>query len=81
MQTFATITQKGQVYIPKTIRTKFGLKPYSKVNFEDRDEFIVIKPVKTTDEMLGFVTSAKSYSDAEYKQAVQSALKEKFSKK
>jgi AbrB family looped-hinge helix DNA binding protein len=40
------ITSKGQVTIPQAVREKAGLRPFSEVTFEVRDNGdVVIKPV------------------------------------
>ena len=44
MKQEATITEKGQVTIPKVIRDKLGLKKGTKVYFELRGEEAVILP-------------------------------------
>lgn len=41
----ATVTQKGQVTIPKKFREKLGIKPYDKVNFEEKEGYLKITPV------------------------------------
>lgn len=43
MQIITTITQKGQVTLPKKIREKFGLRPYKKVFIETSGDSIKIK--------------------------------------
>lgn len=41
-----TLSEKGQIVIPKDIREYLGLKPGSEIVFEMKDEEIVIKPRK-----------------------------------
>lgn len=43
--TVSTISSKGQVVIPKSIRTIYDLKPNSKVIFEIKENAIVMKPL------------------------------------
>ncbi len=40
----ATITQKGQVTIPASIRKLLNLEPYGKVSFEVKDQQVLLKP-------------------------------------
>jgi len=40
-----TITQKGQITIPKKFREKFNIKPYSKLHLETARDHIKITPV------------------------------------
>jgi AbrB family looped-hinge helix DNA binding protein len=44
----STITRKGQVTIPKTIRDRLGVKEGEKVLFVMRGEEVVLKVVKGT---------------------------------
>jgi len=41
-----TLSEKGQIVVPKDIREYLGLKPGSEIVFEIRDKEIVIKPRK-----------------------------------
>lgn len=44
-----TLTSKGQVTIPKSIRDRLGLKPGHQVEFvADREGRVMVKPVVTT---------------------------------
>ncbi len=40
------ITTKGQVTIPQEIRERLGLLPHTEVDFEVRDDVVVLKKVK-----------------------------------
>jgi AbrB family looped-hinge helix DNA binding protein len=44
MGQMATISSKGQVVIPATIRKKYGLKAGSKVSINDRDGHFTVTP-------------------------------------
>ncbi|MBI4004861.1 AbrB/MazE/SpoVT family DNA-binding domain-containing protein [Candidatus Roizmanbacteria bacterium] len=44
MQFTTTVTQKGQVTIPKHLRERFGIRPYDTVLVEQSKTNIVIKP-------------------------------------
>ncbi len=48
-----TITQKGQVTIPKKFREKFDLWPYSKVYIETGKDYIKITPAKDILDLAG----------------------------
>lgn len=41
----STITSKGQILIPKRIRTKYGINAGSKILFEETKEGVIIKPL------------------------------------
>lgn len=44
IQAVTTVTQKGQITIPKSLRHKFGIKPFSKVYLKDTKRTIEIIP-------------------------------------
>lgn len=44
MQVITTVTQKGQVTIPKQFREKLGIDKYDKVSIETKLDYIKIKP-------------------------------------
>lgn len=77
----STLTQKGQVAIPKSIRDYFHLKPHDKVNFEVQDEKIVATPAPSIDEMFGLFKTSKAITKKEMKKAIRDAVLAKFRKK
>lgn len=44
MQLITTVTQKGQITIPKSLREQFGVKAFSKVHIEADKDGIKITP-------------------------------------
>lgn len=44
IQVTTTVTQKGQITIPKNLRDKFGINYYDKVYIEAKRDHIRIKP-------------------------------------
>ena len=55
-----TVGARGQVVLPKDIREQFGFSEGSEIAFETRENEVVIKPAKTTEEFLkDFFTSSK----------------------
>jgi len=56
----STITQKGQVTIPKNIRNALHLKTNDKVIFVRRGESIIIKPVRDILSLRGTIEVEKS---------------------
>ena len=81
MNGITTMTQKGQVAIPKSIRDYFHLKPHDKVHFEVQDEKIVATPAPTINEMFGLFKTSKIITKKEMKKAIREAVLEKFRKK
>jgi antitoxin PrlF len=52
----STITTKGQVTIPISIRKKYGLGPNDRVDFITEGDKIILVPVKTLRDFRGSVT-------------------------
>lgn len=53
----STVTQKGQVQIPKKIRDALKIEPYGKVELELVDKQVIVKPTKDILEMGGFLNT------------------------
>jgi len=81
MNGISTLTQKGQVAIPKSIRDYFHLKPHDKVYFEVQDEKIVATPAPTISEMFGLFKTSRIITRKEMKKAIREAVLEKFRRK
>lgn len=81
MNGFSTITQKGQVAIPKSIRDYFNIKPSDKIYFEVKNDNIIARRLSSVDEMRGFVKTNKILSKIEYKKKIKKAVLQKFRKK
>lgn len=81
MTGISTITQKGQVAIPKPIRDHFQLKPSDKLYFEVKDDLIVARRVSSIDEMRGIAKSNKLFSKKENKETVRKSILSKFARK
>ena len=59
MQYLTTITQKGQLTIPKPLRIKYGLEDYSKVVIDDHKSKLRIKPTIDILELSGSIPPVK----------------------
>lgn len=62
MQIITTVTQKGQVTLPKKVREMFGVKKYDKVLVEPRTDYIKIKPTEDIIDLAGKYKSDKNKS-------------------
>lgn len=62
MNSFTTVTQKGQVTIPAEMRLLLGIRPYGRVGLQVGDGFIKIKPVEDILDMAGSVSPIKGRS-------------------
>ena len=58
----STVTSKGQITIPKTMRDTLRIRAKDKVDFTLEEGRIVLKPVTTLRELRGSVTPAGSGS-------------------
>ena len=53
MQIITTVTQKGQVTLPKEFRDKLGISGYDKVYVEEKSDHIRIKPTFDLFDLVG----------------------------
>ena len=74
MNGITTMTQKGQVAIPKSIRDYFDLKPSDKVYFEVKDNSILARRLSSIEEMRGIVKTNKILSKKEMKKIIREAV-------
>jgi len=73
-----TLTQKGQVVIPKPIRDLFNLKAFDKLIFSVVKDKIVVKPALTVDQAYGMMASnVKPVSKAKMKAYIRKRVMEK----
>ncbi len=59
----STVTTKGQITIPATIRSYFHIKPNDKIDFIIDNERIIVIPIKTLKELRGSVTATGHVAD------------------
>ena len=57
MELERTVSEKGQVVIPKDVRDRLGLKPGSEVVFDVEDGVAIMKPKKTPREIVDEFTN------------------------
>ena len=81
MNGITTMTQKGQVAIPKSIRDYFHLQPHDKIHFEVKDDNIVARRLSSVEEMRGIIKTNKILSKKEMKKIIREAVLEKFKRK
>lgn len=80
MNGISTITQKGQVVVPKPIRELLHLQPSMRVYFEVKNDTVMIKPALSIDQAMGMIKTKKKAIQKDYDQAIKKAIMEKFSK-
>lgn len=74
MQGTSTITQKGQVAIPKEIRDFFNLKASDKLHFSVENNKIIAEPIPTIESMFGIIKTKKVLSKKEMKKIIRDAV-------
>lgn len=79
MNGVATITQKGQVVIPRPIRKYLGLEPSDKLYFEAKDEKIIATPVLSINQAMGIIKAKRYVSKKEQKRTIAKKVREKAS--
>ena len=78
MNGVSTLTQKGQVAIPKEIRDHFRLKASDKIHFSVNDNVIIARPVHSIDDMYGIIKTKKVISKKEMKKEIHEAVVAKY---
>lgn len=70
----STVTEKGQVTIPKQIRDALSIHPNDKVGFIQEGERIVMVPLKPLQEFRGAVRTEKAHAFAEERARAKAAV-------
>jgi AbrB family looped-hinge helix DNA binding protein len=82
MQLYSTVTQKGQVLIPKEIRDATGITPRGRVQLFLRGRRVMLVPVARVERMLGFIPTKRHFTERDFAKAVEreslARLKKKF---
>jgi len=77
MQFTTTISQKGQIVVPKKIRDLLNLKPADILVISIKNDAIVAKPVSSTNEIFGMFKPKKIITKKNIKNSFQKAVLEK----
>lgn len=80
MQLSSTITTKGQVLIPVSIRKSLNIKSQDRLTFKVVGSKILIEKAASTDEMLGFVKSKNRFTDQELEKAIKEASEQELTR-
>ena len=81
MYGFSTVTQKGQIVIPSSIRRALKIRPATRMQFEIQGNAIMIRPTLTIEQACGMFKTDKHFTKADYKKAIEEAVVEKFKRK
>ncbi len=74
----STITQKGQVTIPKKLRDSLHLQTNDKIIFVKRNETLILKPVKVLRELRGSVQIETSDESGDIREIVKQCVTRKI---
>ncbi|PIR43794.1 hypothetical protein COV24_00960 [candidate division WWE3 bacterium CG10_big_fil_rev_8_21_14_0_10_32_10] len=80
MSNITSLTQKGQVVIPKSIRNHFNLKAFDKLFFRIENNKIVAEPVNDTNGVFGMFKTNSYISKQKQKSIVKKFIESKFKK-
>lgn len=75
-----TVTQKGQVTIPVTIRKKYKIKPGGKVLFFENEERVEMKPLPDFFSFRGALRSKKKFDMKAMREAAQKHVSRRYIK-
>lgn len=74
MSYVVSLTSQGQISIPIDIRRRFDLDSVRKAIVETVEDTIVIRPVKSVDQLFGSLQTAKRIKPLVVRQAFEQAL-------
>ncbi len=80
MDGFSTITQKGQVAIPKQIRDQLHLKAFDRIRFTLQEGKIIAIPAFGIDDMFGIVSVKSKQSKKVYKAVIKKHVLKKYAR-
>ncbi|MFH1896100.1 MAG: AbrB/MazE/SpoVT family DNA-binding domain-containing protein [bacterium] len=75
-----TISQKGQIVVPKPIRDSFGIKPFQTIIIKEEGDYFSAKPAISVDTAFGMFKAKKVITEKDIKDAHRAHMEKKFSK-
>jgi AbrB family looped-hinge helix DNA binding protein len=77
----SSLTAKGQLLIPKRIRTKYGFKPGTRVLFEETEHGVIIRPMDAAffDSFIGILKQGNLKEDMRQMKDEEMQLEERSS--
>lgn len=73
MNFVSTVTSKGQILIPVSIRKKLGIKSSDRISFVVSGESFVARKAPDIETMYGFIKTKKKLSDKALEKAIDRA--------
>ncbi len=78
MQYVTTISQKGQIVVPKDIRDKLNLKPSDSLKVTLSNKNIIVEPLAPLDEYVGMFGVKKPITKKDIKDTYKKNVSEKL---
>ena len=78
MNGIATLTTKGQIVIPQSIRDFFDLRASDRLHFKVEKGRIIAQPIISVEEALGMVKSLGFISKKDHKKTIAKKVLSKF---
>lgn len=77
MQVVTTVTQKGQITLPKLLRQAVGINKYDKVLVQADKNYLIVKPTKDILDLAGSLTPKinKNRSPLEARKVLEKSYK------
>ena len=77
MQSITTISQKGQIVVPKKIRDQLKLKASDLLSVSLEKNTIIVTPLSSSDEVFGMFKAKAPITKKDIKQAYQAKARKK----
>ncbi|MBI2103429.1 AbrB/MazE/SpoVT family DNA-binding domain-containing protein [Candidatus Woesebacteria bacterium] len=78
MLNLTTISQKGQIVVPKKFRDSLGLKPSDVLKVSKEKNRLVMEPVDSLEQMFGAFKAKKAIAKSDIKEAKRTTFLRKF---
>ena len=69
MQFITTVSQKGQIVVPKKLREKLDIKAYDSLSVSVKDKAILVKPVFSTNDVFGMFETKRGITKKDIKKS------------
>ena len=66
----STISSKGQITLPASLRKRLGWKPGTKLEFDEQDDAILARPAFNADEMKSVLGCAANFEPGQSSQQI-----------
>ncbi len=81
MSASSKLTSKYQVTLPSYVRENLGLKPSDKVTFIIKNDEVIIKKIRSLDEIMGSIKGRKSVDEIDIHEVAEDYVVDMYKKK